>query len=145
MSLPFRILWYCTIFSRKRKDQSGTGQRNGTNSYSSAKPQYWLRITSYLLLSKNRQSNFSEEVISKNRQLSAESCRFLCLDYEIAQINDISPYGDMIYGFAVWYILALLEYDIISVPSYAAGVYHRTQCDIIPKVYHPFRKERISL
>ena len=37
------------------------------------------------------------------------------------------------------------KYDIISVPSYAAGIYHRTQCDIISKIYHPFRQERISL
>ena len=31
-------------------------------------------------------------------------------------------------------------YDIISVPYTPAGVYHRTKCDIISKVYHPFRK-----
>ena len=37
------------------------------------------------------------------------------------------------------------KYDIISVPSYAAGIYHRSQSDIISKIYHPFRQERISL
>ena len=37
----------------------------------------------------------------------------------------------MIYGFAA--------YDIISVPSYSEGIYHRTKCDIISKIYHPFR------
>ena len=37
------------------------------------------------------------------------------------------------------------KYDIISVPSYAEGIYHRSQSDIISKIYHPFRKERISL
>ena len=41
--------------------------------------------------------------------------------------------------------ISLPRYDIISVPSYAAGIYHRTKCDIISKIYHPFRKERISL
>ena len=54
----------------------------------------------------------------------------------------------MIYGYAVWYtvlrtvwyIAPSSQYDIISVPSYAVGVYHRTKCDIIPKVYHPFRQ-----
>ena len=42
-------------------------------------------------------------------------------------------------------IYLLRKHDIISVPPYAEGIYHRTKCDIIPKVYHPFRKERISL
>ena len=42
-------------------------------------------------------------------------------------------------------IYLLRKYDIISVPSYAGGIYHPPKADIIPKVYHPFRKERISL
>ena len=42
-------------------------------------------------------------------------------------------------------IYLLRKHDIISVPSYAAGIYHRTKCDIISKIYHPFRQERISL
>ncbi len=50
----------------------------------------------------------------------------------------------MIYGFRRM-IYLLREYDIISVPSYAEGIYHPPQVDIIPKVYHPFREERISL
>ena len=50
----------------------------------------------------------------------------------------------MIYGFRRM-IYLLRKHDIISVPPYAEGIYHRTKCDIIPKVYHPFRKERISL
>ena len=51
---------------------------------------------------------------------------------------------NMIYGFRRM-IHLLRKHDIISVPSYAEGIYHRTKCDIIPKVYHPFRQERISL
>ena len=42
-------------------------------------------------------------------------------------------------------IYLLLGCDIISVQSYAESIYHRTQCDIISKIYHPFRRERISL
>ena len=37
-------------------------------------------------------------------------------------------------------IFAKRKYDIISVPSYAAGVYHMPKAYIIPKVYHPFRQ-----
>ena len=51
---------------------------------------------------------------------------------------------DMIYGLRRM-IYLLRKYDIISVPSYAEGIYHRSQSDIISKIYHPFRKERISL
>ena len=36
------------------------------------------------------------------------------------------------------------KHDIISVPSYAAGIYHPLEADIISKIYHPFREERIS-
>ena len=39
----------------------------------------------------------------------------------------------------------LRKHDIISVPSYAEGIYHPPKVDIISKIYHPFRKERISL
>ena len=42
-------------------------------------------------------------------------------------------------------IYLLRKYDIISVPSYAAGIYHPPKVDIISKIYQPFRKERISL
>ena len=42
-------------------------------------------------------------------------------------------------------IYLLRKHDIISVPSYAEGIYHRSQSDIISKIYHPFREERISL
>ena len=35
--------------------------------------------------------------------------------------------------------ISLTRYDIISVPSYAEGIYHTK------RVYHPFRQERISL
>ena len=42
-------------------------------------------------------------------------------------------------------IYLLSKYDIISVPSYAESIYHRLQSGIILKIYHPFRKERISL
>ena len=50
----------------------------------------------------------------------------------------------MIYGLRRM-IYLLRKHDIISVPSYAAGIYHRSQSDIISKIYHPFRQERISL
>ena len=50
----------------------------------------------------------------------------------------------MIYGFRRM-IYLLRKHDIISVPSYAAGIYHPPQVDIISKIYHPFRQERISL
>ena len=36
------------------------------------------------------------------------------------------------------------KHDIISVPSYATGIYHPLEADIISKIYHPFREERIS-
>ena len=42
-------------------------------------------------------------------------------------------------------IYLLRKHDIISVPSYAEGIYHRSQSYIISKIYHPFREERISL
>jgi len=42
-------------------------------------------------------------------------------------------------------IYLLRKHDIISVPLYSGGIYHRSCSDIIPEVYHPFRKERISL
>ena len=51
---------------------------------------------------------------------------------------------DMIYGLRRMIYLCC-KYDIISVPAYAVGIYHRTKCDIISKIYHPFRQERISL
>ena len=41
-------------------------------------------------------------------------------------------------------IYLLRKHDIISVPSYAAGIYHPPKVDIISKIYHPFRQERIS-
>ena len=50
----------------------------------------------------------------------------------------------MIYGFRRM-IHLLRKHDIISVPSYAAGIYHPPQVDIISKINHPFRQERISL
>ena len=51
---------------------------------------------------------------------------------------------DMIYGLRRM-IYLLRNCDIISVPSYAAGIHHLPKVDIISKIYHPFRKERISL
>ena len=49
-------------------------------------------------------------------------------------------------------IYLLRKHDIISVPSYAEGIYHLygyafgvSIKDIISKIYHPFREERISL
>ena len=42
-------------------------------------------------------------------------------------------------------IYLLRKHDIISVPPYAEGIYHPPKVDIISKIYHPFRKERISL
>ena len=46
----------------------------------------------------------------------------------------------MIYGCRRM-IYLLRKHDIISVPSYAAGIYHPPQVDIISKIYHPFRQE----
>ena len=45
----------------------------------------------------------------------------------------------MIYGLRRMIYRATARYDIISVSSYAAGVYH-TFLDIILKIYHPFRQ-----
>ena len=42
-------------------------------------------------------------------------------------------------------IYLLRKYDIISVPSYASGIYRPPKVDIISKIYHPFSEERISL
>ena len=42
-------------------------------------------------------------------------------------------------------IYLLCKHDIISVPSYAVGIYHPPKVGIILKIYHPFREERISL
>ena len=42
-------------------------------------------------------------------------------------------------------IYLLRKHDIISVPSYVIDIYHPPKVDIISKIYHPFRKERISL
>ena len=42
-------------------------------------------------------------------------------------------------------IYLLRKHDIISVPSYAVGIYHPPKVGIISKIYHPFREERISL
>ena len=56
----------------------------------------------------------------------------------------IYRYCDMIYGCRRM-IYLLRKHDIISVPSYAEGIYHRSQSDDISKIYHPFREERISL
>ncbi len=57
----------------------------------------------------------------------------------------------MIYGLHRM-IYLLRKHDIISVPSYAEGIYHLYRYafgvsikDIISEIYHPFRKERISL
>ena len=36
----------------------------------------------------------------------------------------------------------MIYYPFLYTPQayiYAAGVYHRTKCNIIPKGYHPFR------
>ena len=44
----------------------------------------------------------------------------------------------MIYGLRRM-IYLLRKYDIISVASYAAGIYHPLKADIISKIYHPFR------
>ena len=56
----------------------------------------------------------------------------------------IYRYRDMIYGFCRMIYLRC-KYDILSVPSCAAGIFHPPQVDIILKVYQPFRKERLSL
>ena len=42
-------------------------------------------------------------------------------------------------------IYLLRKHDMISVPSYAVGIYHPPKVSIISKIHHPFHKERISL
>ena len=42
-------------------------------------------------------------------------------------------------------IYLLRKHGIISVPSYAEGIYHPPKVGIISKIYHPFREDRISL
>ena len=37
------------------------------------------------------------------------------------------------------------KYELISVLSYAEGIYHPSKMDLIPKGFNPFRKKRISL
>ena len=50
----------------------------------------------------------------------------------------------MIYGLCrVIYLLR--KHDIISVPHMPQAYIIARQCDIISKIHHPFRKERISL
>ena len=58
-------------------------------------------------------------------------------------INDISPERYDIRQSRMIYLRS--KYDIISVPSYAEGIYHPRQWISYRKIYHPFRKERISL
>ena len=48
-------------------------------------------------------------------------------------------FGEIIYG-CRRVIYLLRKYDIISVPSYAAGIYHPPQVGIISKIYHPFHR-----
>ena len=43
--------------------------------------------------------------------------------------NETYRLSDMIY--------LLCKNDLISVPSYAEGIYHRRSCDNISKIYHP--------
>ena len=66
------------------------------------------------------------------------------LYHKLLQFSMIYRCRDMIYGFCRMIYLRC-KYDIISVPSYAEGIYHPPKVDIISKIYHPFRKERISL
>ena len=62
------------------------------------------------------------------------------------KFNDIRLRRMIYRASAAWYIAPSSQYDIISVPSYAAGVYHRTKCDIICKAYITRSdRERISL
>ena len=47
----------------------------------------------------------------------------------------------MRYGIRLCRMIYLLrKHDIISVSSYAEGIYHRSKSDIISKIYHPFHK-----
>ena len=68
---------------------------------------------------------------------------FFSYGFEPSQYNDISL-RDMIYD-CRHMIYLLRKHDIISVPSYAEGIYHPPKVDIISKIYHPFQRERISL
>ena len=65
------------------------------------------------------------------------------ISYFVVLFNDIS-----LTRYDIWLcrmIYLLRKHDIISVPSYAEGIYHPPKVDIISKIYHPFHKERISL
>ena len=73
-----------------------------------------------------------KKIFSAFLRMNSNSCK-----------NDILL-RNMIYGFRRM-IYLLRKHDIISVPSYAAGIYHPPKVDIISKIYHPFRQERISL
>ena len=70
-----------------------------------------------------------------------EGCLFLLNDIislNVSFFNDISlPRYDIRFRRMIY---LLCKCDIISVPSYAAGIYHRSQSDIISKIYHPFRQ-----
>jgi len=68
---------------------------------------------------------------------------FLRMNSNSCKNNDISHARYDIRRCRVIYLLR--KYDIISVPSYAAGIYRPPKVDIISKVYHPFSEERISL
>ena len=68
---------------------------------------------------------------------------FLRMNSNSCKNNDISLARYDIRRCRVIYLLR--KHDIISVLSYAAGIYRPPKVDIISKIYHPFSEERISL
>ena len=57
-------------------------------------------------------------------------------------VNDIRLRRMIYRAYARHDIFAFRKYDIISVPSYAAGVYHPRSEYHTCKVYHPFRRPK---
>jgi len=68
---------------------------------------------------------------------------FLRMNSNSCKKNDISLARYDIRRCRMIYLLC--KYDIISVPSYAEGIYRPPKVDIISKIYHPFWQERIPL
>ena len=103
--------------------------------------QKWSRLLSILLSYEQR----PKEAVFFDKRVQK---RWICfLGVSIHTPEDflmIYRWRDVIYGLRRM-IYLLRKHEIISVPSYAKGIYHRTKCDIISKIYHPFRRERISL
>ena len=82
----------------------------------------------------------NEIIIQKNKT----GCNPMAVKNTLSRVyNDISLTQYDIRRCRMIYLLR--KHGIISVPSYAKGIYHPPQVDITSKINHPFCKERISL